>query len=300
MAKENIIMVLEKIILHARRRSFYCPFCYTFLDADKIIVRETTPITKESGGDPEEYHLSRQEERKLLVEGILEDAKVEDVSFCSIGSGFAGEEFLIKDKVKHLTLIEPNGFAANFLRRKFGVTANIIELAYQNYSPKEMYDVIYTSSLGSWMMSNPFLGVESDLMKFCHSYLKEEGLFISLIYGGLHHPGYLLDKKYYIQNLITSLTNYNFYPLLYGKYNPDAAILVAGKKATVRTENIQKFANEIFVDHDKVTYKKVNHLLNTYNLFIGILWNILFMFKKYLIVTKETIQLISINIKIAQ
>jgi hypothetical protein len=172
-------MVIDKIKLYVRKRSFYSPFCYTLLDADKIIVRATTPITKDSKLDPEEYHLSRQEERRLLFRSILEDLISENIIFCSIGSGFAGEEFLIKDDVRHLTLIEPDNYAADFLRIKFGNAANIVEIPYQYYHPEETYDVIYTSSLGSWMMSNPFLGVESDLMNFCQHYLKQNDYVLS-------------------------------------------------------------------------------------------------------------------------
>ena len=291
-------MILDKLKLHARSRTFGCPFCYTFLDSHKILVRETTPVTEESGLDPEEYHLIRQKQREPFFRAIIKDLSSKDINFCSIGSGFAGEEYLIKDDVKMMTLIEPDNFAANFLRKKFGQQANVVELPFQCFHPNELYDVIYTSSLGSWMMSNPFLGVESDLMKFCQSYLKEDGLFITLIYGGLHQPGYFLDKKYYIENLIASLNKYNFHPLLYGQNGPGGSILVASKKASVLVENIKKSIKDIFVDHVVITYNKQNKLVKYYNLIIGSVWNILFMFKKMAIVVKETIQLIKINIKL--
>lgn len=291
-------MIFDKLKLHARSRAFCCPFCYTFLDSHKILVRQTTPVTEDSGFEPEKYHLTRQKERELLFSGIIRDFSSKDINFCSVGSGFAGEEYLLKDAVNNLTLIEPDNFAANFLRKKFGEQADIVELPFQCFHPGKLYDVIYTSSLGSWMMSNPFLGVESDLMKFCQSYLKEDGLFIALIYGGLHHPGYFLDKKYYIENLIASFSKYNFNLLLYGLYGPAGAILVASKKDCVPIENIKKFPQEIFVDHGITTYKKENTLVKYYNLIIGSAWNILFMFKKMAIIVKETIQLIKINIKL--
>jgi len=291
-------MILDKFKLYARKRTFSCPFCFTLLDAHKITIRETAPTVKTSGLSPQHYHLMRQKERELLFINIIKDVSSQDIWFCSIGSGFAGEELLIKDDVKKMTLIEPDNFAANFLRKKFGKDANIIESLYQSYHPKELYDVIYTSGLGSWMMSNPFLGVESDLMKFCQNYLKEDGIFISLIYGGLHEPGYFLDKKYYIENLIASIEKYNLHPLLYGLYGPHNAILVVGKKSSTNIENIKEFAKEIFVEHGRLNYKKVNTLINTYNFIIGSVWNILYMFKKIIIVVKETVQLIRINIKL--
>jgi hypothetical protein len=294
----NFAMILDKIKLHIRSRSFSCPFCYTFLDSDKIIVRETTPVTKESGLDPEQYHLIRQQQRGLLFKSIIKDMSSKEIYFCSIGSGFAGEEFLIKDDVRHMTLIEPDSFAADFLRNKFGNNASIVELPYQNSHPKEPYDIIYTSSLGSWMMSNPFLGVERDLLKFCQSYLKEEGVFIALIYGGLHQPGYLLDKRYYIDNLVASLKQYNFHTLLYGKTGADGAILVASKRPSIHIENIKNYLKEVLVENGQIKYKKNNLLINLYNIFVSSVWNILFMFKKLSIIIKETIKLIKINIKL--
>jgi SAM-dependent methyltransferase len=285
----------DNIKLHAKNRAFSCPFCFTLLDIDKITIRETTPVLRESGLDPEKYHLMRQKERELLFTNIIKDKPSSDLYFCSIGSGFAGEEYLIKDRAKNLTLIEPDHFAADFLRKKFGADANTNECLYQSYQPHEKFDVIYTSGLGSWMMANPFLGVERDLLEFCRNYLKDDGIFIALIYGGLHEPGYFLNKKYYIDRLTASLTTYNLNVLLYGKYNPHAAILVAGRQPSTNVENIKKFAKEILVEYGRMIPQPGNIFKNYYNFTIGCAWNLLYMFKKISIVLRETIKIIKIN-----
>jgi hypothetical protein len=291
-------MILTKIVRSAQSRGFYNPFIYTFLNSDKVVARPVRPSASINKQDFEKYHLLRREQRGLLFSDIKEDKPLEGVSFCSVGSGFAGEEFLIKNEVKELTLIEPDNFAASFLREIFGKDAQVVELPYQYFHPENQYDIIYTSGLGSWMNSNPFVGVENDLMKFCRNYLKNDGLFIALIGGALHF-GYLLDKKYYIDNLITSLRNYGFYPIVYGKYDTDSAILVASKNASIQVEKIKNHAKELYVDRGNITIKEISNLRKAANaVFISFLI-VGYMFMKIGVVVRETISLIKINIKLA-
>ena len=53
-----------------------------------------------TANSPEEYFNYRQQERASFMTLLKSHFTLERINFCSIGAGFGGEEYLLKDSVK--------------------------------------------------------------------------------------------------------------------------------------------------------------------------------------------------------
>ena len=106
------------------------------------------PLRNEFNDDyAENYFKFRNQERKQSMDALSQMFSLKDKSFCSIGCGFAGEEFHIVDKVKVLNLIEPHLETIKFVKKKYKKFKNVVYfhdlMEYVEFDYK--LDVIYTS-----------------------------------------------------------------------------------------------------------------------------------------------------------
>jgi hypothetical protein len=183
------------------------------------------PMNKE--GREDEYFTFRQDERKGFMDDLEKIFSLNKTRFCSIGCGFAGEEYLIKDKVKELALIEPDPVCARFLEKKFGGKASIFCGYMHNFNTPEKYDIIYTSGPSNWMYSPPGDGIPDAFIEFLKRYLEPGGVFIARIYGG-HFRRRIIGSNYFVRVLQGKLNMNGFVVLQYVLNDRNAILVAAG------------------------------------------------------------------------
>lgn len=164
----------------------------------------------------EEYFSYRQNERKALMNAIGESVSLEKSRFCSIGCGFAGEEFLIVDNIKELILIEPHLDTMNFVKKKFNKFNNV---KYFNTTMEEAailspVDILYTSGPSNWMYLSPLAGIPNVFLNFIDKHLSSEGIFLARIYGGAHSP-VPRKSRLFMDRLIQTAKKKNFSIVFY-------------------------------------------------------------------------------------
>jgi hypothetical protein len=181
------------------------------------------PLNKE--GHEDEYFKFRQDERITFMDDLEQVFPLSKTKFCSIGSGFGGEEYLIKDKLKELVLIEPDPICCRFIQTKFGDKASLFSGYMQDYTAHEKYDIIYTSGPSNWMYSSPIDGIPDCFIEFLKTYLEPDGVFIARLYGG-HFKRPIIGSNYFVKLLQKKLHRNGFVVLQY-VLNERTAFLVA-------------------------------------------------------------------------
>ena len=179
------------------------------------------------------YFEKRKREKKNLINCFSRYfIKQKKISFCSIGTGFGGEEYLLANGINNLFLIEPNKISYNFLMQKFKQkNTKCLQNFYQNLVLGKKVDVVYSSSLGDWMNEDPMNGCPEDLMRFLKNNLKSSGIGLFLIYGGLHKE-LVIKSKAYISKLKDSVNSNDFMINRYSLLSNKSALLIIsnGKK----------------------------------------------------------------------
>jgi hypothetical protein len=189
------------------------------------------------------YFDHRRRERAWLMQALATHFQSRPFRFCSIGCGYAAEESLLLDRRSELTLIEPDPQENAFVRAHYGARADIRASYFQFCHFDQPFDVVYAASLGSWMNADPFAGMDRDLLQFLDRYLQADGLGVFLLYGGTH-SAFILDKSGYISRLLSSVRQAGFRVLLYGKYQPRAALLVVSRQ----DHDVSAFADHLLPD----------------------------------------------------
>jgi hypothetical protein len=183
------------------------------------------PLCMEEHED--EYFMLRQDERKKFMEDLEQIFPLGKTRFCSIGCGFGGEEYLIKDKVERLVLIEPDPICVSFLETKFGDKASLFPGYMQDFNVQEKYDIIYTSGPSNWMYSSPGEGIPDAFIEFLKKYLEPCGVFIARLYGG-HFKPRIAGSNYFVKTLQNKLTANGFVVLQYVLNDRNAVLVAAG------------------------------------------------------------------------
>lgn len=199
--------------------------------------------------DPEAYFAERRDGRRWLVDAILAGFVSRPFSLCSIGSGYGGEESLLQPATDRMVLIEPDERQNEFLHRKFPPGVQIEQSFFQFCHFETPFDVVYASGLSYWMNRDPLEGINPDLLVFLQRNLKPGGLGIFLIYGG-NHSGLILDQTCYLKRLVDTARQAGLHVLLYGKFQPKAAMLVV----STEVQDLGRFAHrltEICVQNDR-------------------------------------------------
>lgn len=244
-----------KFILEWAGARYWSPgYLFTFQDLGKIVPRasENRPVTNDVQG----YHEEKKVERESLFLCIREFYSSRPLKFCSIGAGFAGEEStLINHDSWNLTLIESDKYAGEFLGSIYPDATKIIIKAYQDIKEKlGLYDIVYVAGLGSWMNSDPFAGVEKELLDFAQTNLSDDGMCICLLNGGLHSEA-VLNSQLFLQAIDDSLTQKKMKIYLYASHKDKCSILIFGK---MNPNPQSKLIERIKVDFCKTVYKDVD------------------------------------------
>jgi hypothetical protein len=125
-----------------------------------------------------------------------------------------------------------------------------------------MFDIIYTSSPSNWMNINPFNGIPDSFIRFLNSNLKDDGLFIARIYGGLH-TFFVIRAKFYMKRIIDTTTARGYKILGYSWDKDDTAtILTVVKNGSSRSSNSLTYHNPdttwfrdgVFTDTAKIRF----------------------------------------------
>lgn len=183
------------------------------------------PLSKE--GHEDEYFQLRRDERKKFMDDLEQLFPLDKTRLCSIGCGLAGEEYLIKDKLRELVLIEPDPVCVRFLEKKFRDKASIFPGYMQDFDAQHKYDIIYTSGPSNWMYSSPIDGIPDTFIEFLKEYLEPDGVFIARIYGG-HFKRRILESNYFVKLLQNRLNTNGFVVLQYVLNDRNAVLLAAG------------------------------------------------------------------------
>lgn len=207
--------------------------------------------------DQESYFLRQQAQRRDFVEELLQYFNQRNLSFCSVGCGLGGEEFLLQRKTSKLVLIEPDHHSCDFLQKKFSGNVQIFCGAYQNYDDPYKFDVIYASSPSNWMYSIPWDGIPSSLLNFVLQRLKQNGIFIVRLYGGIH-PAEVLTSDFYVKLLITQLKQNGLNMIYYVLHHEgsQALMVVARYQSDLSFSKIPIFEKGILKVKDSVIVKR--------------------------------------------
>ena len=240
------------------------------------------------------YFVKRKSERTNLINCLSRYfIKRKKISFCSVGTGFGGEESILANGINDLFLIEPNETSYNFLKNKFKhKNTKCIKNFYQNVFLRKKVDVVYASSLGNWMNEDPMKGCPDDFMEFLKNNLESSGIGIFLIYGGLHKE-LVIKSRAYISKLKGSFNSYGFMINRYSLLSNKSALLIIsnGKKKLdgfERLNTIPIIKDDNFLNHRNIQNKNkfivilmtlLFALINMFKSFKGIIYDFFFVFK---------------------
>lgn len=216
----------------------------------------------------DEYFLTRQHERKEIMSCVLKFfGNRRPFSFCSIGSGYGGEEFLIADGRNKIILIEPDNVQYDFLEKKFSEkNTEVIKSYFQFYKFSQQIDCIYSSGLGSWMNSNPMEGFDKDLSLFLNRNLKPDGIGIFLIYGGTH-SALILDSFAYLRKLKGTIADSGLMLRRYGLLSKKCAILIASK-SSIDVETFAVLPIDVLIKDGEFVNRQIRRRRNKFLVFI--------------------------------
>jgi hypothetical protein len=212
------------------------------------------PLNKE--GHEEEYFKLRQDERREFMDDLERLFPLDKTTFCSIACGFGGEEYLLKDKLKKLVLIEPDSVCSRFIKTKFGDKASLFSGYMQSFDAQEKYDIIYASSPSNWMLSSPVDAIPGYFIDFLIRYLEPTGIFIARLYGGYYLQP-IIENAYFVKLLQKKLHS-NRFTLLQYVLHEGGAFLVAARYGAP-----PELAQLVFPSENGVYYVKAGKFLRS-------------------------------------
>lgn len=206
---------------------------YSYYQDQYPSVETGPPLSME---DAEKYFAQRQNGRRTFMSELEKQFKLEEMIFCSVGSGLAAEEFLLKDKVKELVLIEPDEESCDFIKKKFPKKTKVFCGGMQEYDDKTKFDIIYTSSPSNWMYSSPWQGIPDEFIKFINLNLTSSGIFIARLYGA-RHTKEVLGSDIFLNALNTKLSKNKLRVIYYFWDNARSLLMVVKENANIDTSN---------------------------------------------------------------
>jgi spore coat polysaccharide biosynthesis protein SpsF len=197
-----------------------------------------------------EYHNKRKEQRAPFVEKLLSyfGKKSREMSFVSLGCGFAGEESLLVPHFSSVTLVDQYPKTIELVKRiydKLGANnVKFVTSSVQKYKPGEKFDVIYCSSPSDWITQYPVGQMPKHYAIFTSKYLKNGGVFIARLYAQKFSYRKNIDNIAEFCNKMDKSINCFDLKTISWEVSPiehsEANILIVGKKAA---PPIEKFEN---------------------------------------------------------
>jgi len=208
-----------------------------------------------------------QIQRKSFIDALESSFDLKNISFCSVAAGFGAEEYLLKNKLKKLVLLEPSAYCFNYLISKYKSNAILCPEQMERADFDSKFDFIYTSSPTNWMQLHPSKGIPEDFISFLDKNLEKNGIFFARLYGGLHENRIVKSDYFYTRLIETLSIKFIVQEAFYNSETFQARVVITRTdfvrssefdsflRSLRATEGLQKVVNNNLVHRNKLSIK---------------------------------------------